>query len=1208
MRKGQLPQFCTRVGLHPQIHIIVTIVCFIFSFTQVRAGIFPVTSTVSAGSGSLRAAIIGANTNAGRDTISFNILGAGPHVIQPLTLLPTLAGDLFVNGADFSGTPVIEIDGSLAGAGDGLVLAGKNIRINGLVINRFQGDAIEVRFDSCSVQGCYLGTDISGTLDRGNGGNGIIVYSSANQIGGDTAIHRNIISGNGGRGILVTVPVELPNRIVSNNVISGNYIGTDVSGTARIANDLTGLVISDAFDNVIGGATAGMGNLISGNGSNGLVILGIKNASSGNSVVGNFIGSDISGSARLANAQDGVLIVDASKNKIGQNVSNGGNLISANSRHGIFISGIKAFGNQIAGNLVGTDSSGTTFLGNRLSGIVIRDASSNKIGGSDATARNIISGNGVHGVSIGRFATGAAESDTVQGNYIGTDITGMFEIGNGSTGVLVEGAAKIVVASNLISSNNIQGILFDGTIHPSVVTRDNIVRGNTIGTNVTGTAALPNKFNGIKLVRTTGNIIGGALEEERNVISGNGRHAIEISSFGATSANNVIQGNYVGVNGNGDGLVPNKSFGVLIVDSGASGTIIGGAEPGTGNTIAGHQVNIALSSSNNTIQGNRIGTGVDGEVLSGIDSLGIWIINVNNNIIGGLAVGAGNLIAGQKEAGIHVLNGSSDNLVTGNVVRENALDGIRVTESGVRNSITTNSIYDNGRYGISLGVDGVTVNDDKDSDAGPNDLQNFPELAIANYTGTLRVEGSLHSEVDSQFEIELFHNVVCDSSGFGEGETAVGFVTVNTSSDGSVEFSAEYSDEKFASGFITATATSLSGSTSEFSKCMEISATPAAPLLVLPADSSHGLDTSVIFQWRSSSETRNFHLQLSTTAEFLTPTIDDSTLTDTTITVDSLQNFTSYFWRVREKNNIGWGKYSGVRHFVVGDLPGAPVLVSPAHLAQDQTTAQTFTWLEPESGSVYHLQLDKNSDFTTPVFNDSSLNATSLVVNDLQLDMTYYWRARAWNALGWGAFSNVRTFQTGSLPGAPILLSPADGAVDLNRSVTFTWQIDENADEYHFQLATDSGIDSLVIEEIALTDSTTTGDSLIAGSQYFWRVRAKNSHGWGPFSAVQDFSVENITSILDNSDLIQNYILSQNFPNPFNPQTTIRYALPRPGHATLEIFDVLGRSVAVLVSEEQSAGWHDIRFDATAFANGIYIYRLQVDKGYVEERKMLLLK
>ncbi|MFC2060333.1 NosD domain-containing protein, partial [Chloroflexota bacterium] len=277
----------------------------------------------------------------------------------------------------------IELDGSNAGADThGLTIATSGSRVRGLVINDFTGCGIYVDGSNNDVQGNYIGTDVTGTMDVGNSSGGVWIWNSqANTIGGNTPAERNIISGNDGPGVYIFVG--------SGNDVRGNYIGTDVTGTMDVGNSHEGVVILFSEDNTIGGNTPGERNIISGNDDPGVVI---ANWSSNNYVQGNYIGTDVTGTAQLGNSGDGVLIVESHLNTIGGTTTAERNVISGNGDHGVSIYGGNR--NDVRGNYIGTDVSGTAQLGNSHHGVHIDESYTNTIGG------NIISGNDVHGVYI----------------------------------------------------------------------------------------------------------------------------------------------------------------------------------------------------------------------------------------------------------------------------------------------------------------------------------------------------------------------------------------------------------------------------------------------------------------------------------------------------------------------------------------------------------------------------------------------------------------------------------------------------------------------------------------------------------------------------------------------------------------------------------------------------------------------------------------
>lgn len=488
---------------------------------------------------------------------------------------------------------------------------------------------------SNQVQGNFIGTDLTGTLSVSNVADGVTIGNgSGNLIGGTAAAARNVISGNGGRAVLVSLGSAHDNRV------EGNYLGTDVTGTSRVANAFSGVEIQNASTNYIGGATAGAGNLISGNTASGVYINGASAVA--NVIAGNYIGVSVSGSQGLGNGSHGVFLASGAKgNLVGGNTTAARNLISGNGQNGIYLADAGTVANQVAGNYIGTDSTGNSRLGNALSGVRI-EAPLNMIGGTSAAERNVISGNtNGHGVFInGSLAT----SNTVAANFIGTTAAGNGAVKNGNindySGIYLQNAAANQIGGtdasmrNLISGNADKGIIIYGL----AATR-NVVQGNYIGTTASGDAAIGsgNPNGGIFLYGSPSNTIGGAVSGAGNLISGNGADAIRFGDLnpGGAGANfNVIQGNKIGTKSDGVGALGNLFHGINF-DNGSSNNIVGGTTPTTWNIIAnalsiGYDgVRIRDGTRGNQVRGNSIysngnssanGLGIDLNATDGVNA------------------------------------------------------------------------------------------------------------------------------------------------------------------------------------------------------------------------------------------------------------------------------------------------------------------------------------------------------------------------------------------------------------------------------------------------------------------------------------------------------------------------------------------------------------------------------------------------------------
>jgi parallel beta-helix repeat protein len=301
--------------------------------------VFTVTNTMDAGAGSLRQAILDANAMAGPDDIEFDIAGAGPHTIQPTSALPDIIDTIDIDGFTQPGsvgntagvsepsnaTYQIEIDGSLAGAANGLDVAADNSIITGLVINQFALNGIRLTSNASTISNNFIGTDVAGQTALGNALDGVqILNSSGNEVSG------NLLSGNLRDGLFVFLPEA------SNNSIVGNFVGTNRDGTVDLGNAACGIEIVGGSGNTVSD------NLISGNDGHG-VRIGSEGAGF-NDVFRNRIGTDTTGAMDIGNSLAGVEIENSFRTDIGENT------IAFNAGQGVNVLGDTAVGNRITRN------------------------------------------------------------------------------------------------------------------------------------------------------------------------------------------------------------------------------------------------------------------------------------------------------------------------------------------------------------------------------------------------------------------------------------------------------------------------------------------------------------------------------------------------------------------------------------------------------------------------------------------------------------------------------------------------------------------------------------------------------------------------------------------------------------------------------------------------------------------------------------------
>ncbi|MDQ4122259.1 MAG: carboxypeptidase regulatory-like domain-containing protein [Acidobacteriota bacterium] len=642
---------CSRLSI-PNLLVFVAI---LFAAKGAQAATYTVTNTNNSGAGSLRQAMTDANNNTDEaNTIVFNIPGSGVRTITPLSELPFISGALVIDATTqpgYNGAPLIEINAT-------------------------------------------------------NVANGLYVENCKSWLGG--------------------LPVTIKGLIINRASVHGIYIDCAAQAT----------------------------------------------------ITGNYIGTNSTGTTDLGNGADGVHIQTLSTTsnfnlygvKIGGAAANERNVISGNNRNGIQIRCALAADCEIYNNFIGTNAAGTADLGNSEDGITV--SGSVRIGGTGASPFNLNLGNVISGNNGNGISLGAHYPSIVQRNYIGTNAAGTAVLGNGANGIYIRSAGAatkehlIGSSTNSLDDNVISGNGGGGVNDGDGIKIENVggvqIFGNKIGTNSAGTADLGNLRNGIELINASDTQIGLAGNNTaRNIIAGNNLHGILLSGAGSTG--NLIRNNFIGTNASNANLGNN-----------------------------GDGINIA----------------------------GVSQQTAGLNQIGGNTSNAGNTIAYNKNGnGINIATASTGNIIRFNTIHSNLGSGVSINSSSSGgNTVRQNSIYSNQGLGINLGVFGVTPNDLNDADAGANNLQNFPVLQSATSS---RLAGSLNSASDQDYVIDFYRVDSCDVSGHGQGRyflTSFNVTTVGNNADFNIAFSG-----LTAGQFVTATATDANGNTSEFSQCRLVS-------------------------------------------------------------------------------------------------------------------------------------------------------------------------------------------------------------------------------------------------------------------------------------------------------------------------------------------------------------------------------------------------
>lgn len=639
--------------------ILILLLLSSLSVLSISAATFVVTNTNNSGAGSLRQAILDANLNPGLDTINFAIPGVGPFVITPATNLPTITDPVFINGYSQAGSS----------PNTNPINAGNNATL--LIVIQGPGAGFNT---SPVLNGLRLGAGSDGSTIQG------LVINNFAQLSTGNVFSAGIRIDSG------------------DNIISGNIIGTDPTGTSATVRNIYALRIVGS-NNIIGGITATLTtpenarNLLAGTYSttNGV----IRNNGNGTIIIGNTIGLNKTGTANLMSDSPGGIcssLIDGVT--IGGPSSTDTNVIAGHSTINILLSFCDHV--TIQGNFIGANVAGTQKVNNNGMGLIAYNSPVNApvtmfIDG------NLISGN-TSGVRLGEncFSNSPIIGAQVTNNKIGTDVNGTTAIPNTLDGIWVKFAENTYIAGNTISGNLGNGLRIGKA-------KNTNVKNNFIGTDSSGVSPLGNGLNGIQLgvqvgagVPAFGDVIGGAKPGEGNIISNNVGNGIKIISYtqqetimGNTIENNTLNGILINPFGSTNWLGIFRSAGdLLLVGDLASQGDTNLGPLGTSNIIVGNgQDGIKVVDSNsNTIQSNRVANNTN---------VGIELIDSSHTLIGALDPANSALLP----PFLNIPN------PLGNVITDNGSFGVTVdqeTGNATDNSILSNQIVDNNGNGIQF--------------------------------------------------------------------------------------------------------------------------------------------------------------------------------------------------------------------------------------------------------------------------------------------------------------------------------------------------------------------------------------------------------------------------------------------------------------------------------------------------------------------------
>lgn len=370
------------------------------------------------------------------------------------------------------------------------------------------------------------------------------------------------------------------------------------------------------------------------------------------------------------------------------------------------------------------------------------------------------------------------------------------------------------------------------------------------------------------------------------------------------------------------------------------------------------------------------------------------------------------------------------------------------------------------------------------------------------------------------------------------------------------------------------------------------------PILAGPFNNEINQEGSFSFIWDPVNNANTYQIQISDNFEF-TEMITDQSVPDTTFTFNQdLETSNTYFWRVRGLSSQEDGAWSNTWSFsTVDEAPDAVVLSTPDDEEEHLRPGFQLSWEQANRADQYNFQMATDPEFSNLVFNRVQSGTSFSSTHDLELLTTYYWRVRGINQGGEGDWSNTRSFTTIiERPETVAQGVPADSESQVSTTPEFTWDESERAFDYIIQVSLEDDFSVNIIETTVSEPFFDTAIPLENATIYFWRIRATNIGGESDWSNTWTFTTEVLETLVDN-----------NYPNPFNTETTIRYQLSQQTDVNLEVFDIVGRRVATLVNEPQQPGVYFVPMNASGMSSGTYLIRF-IAGNVNDVQKMTLVK
>jgi len=304
-----------------------------------------------------------------------------------------------------------------------------------------------------------------------------------------------------------------------------------------------------------------------------------------------------------------------------------------------------------------------------------------------------------------------------------------------------------------------------------------------------------------------------------------------------------------------------------------------------------------------------------------------------------------------------------------------------------------------------------------------------------------------------------------------------------------------------------------------------IAVSPTAPVLISPGNGAIGEVLNPTLSWNAQAGAISYALQVSTASDFSTTIMNQTGISTTSYNVTGLSISTTYYWRVNVTNSVGSGPWATAWNFITAAVPppsAAPVTFSPATGAVNVLIPALLIWHPAPTATFYRLQISTSADFRSLVKDTTGILDTSISLAGLANNTKYYWCVSAINAggaSGWSVTANFTTII--AVAGAPTLISPASGSVNLPIVLPVIWHSVPTAVSYRLQVSMASNFSTAIKDSAGITDTSLVLSGLINNIQYFWRINATNAGGISIWSSTDSFTTltpPSVVTLLSPSD------------------------------------------------------------------------------------------